>query len=82
MSQSYSFVVGADIIRQLDECLCLYIYFDVIKVVCSNLHAMRANRVRCTRTGERGSPLHYLDNCIPFLQFIFSINFLQLLAGG
>ena len=44
MSRSYSFVVGADIIRPFDECLYLYIYFDVIKVVC-NAHE-RENEVR------------------------------------
>ena len=39
------------------------------------------NRVRCTRTGEHGSTLHYFGNCISFIRFIFIINFLLSSAG-
>ena len=39
------------------------------------------NRVRCTRTGEHGSTLHYFGNCISFIRFIFIINFLLSRAG-
>ena len=35
-------VVGALIGRPLDECLCLYIYYDVIKNVYSNLNSLRS----------------------------------------
>ena len=47
-----------------------------------NFARIACNRVRCTRTGEHGSPLHYFGNCISFIRFIFIINFLLLLAGG
>ena len=49
---------------RLDECLCLCKYFGITQTVCSNLHALRANRVRYTRMGERG--------VLPYDWFVFA----------
>ena len=51
------------------------------KFCVSKFARIACNRVRCTRTGEHGSPLHYFGNYGSFIRFISIIVFVSLLGG-